>query len=88
MSVLPDDRVALKRGYTAGYSTVYAQDPRVRTMELFDRELDKIFDELFVETGQFMDVPTSRFQEAAERFGIPWEIASQGVEFRMRNFGH
>jgi hypothetical protein len=57
-------------------------------MMLFDRELDKIFDEFFVGMGQYMNIPNSRFKEAADRFGIPWEIASQGVEYRRRNFGH
>jgi hypothetical protein len=85
---LPDERVAAKRGYTAGYRTVYSKDERIRAMELFDGELDKIFDEAFVAFGQYYDIHNAKFYEAAERFGLPWEVAKQRVDQRMRNFGH
>jgi hypothetical protein len=85
---LPDERVAIKRGYTAGYSTVFSKDPRIRAMELFDRELDRIFDEFYTGMGVYQDIPTSRFTEAAERTGLPMEVAKEAVGYRMRNFGH
>ncbi|MEI6193210.1 MAG: hypothetical protein WCS42_02650 [Verrucomicrobiota bacterium] len=85
---LPDERVAAKRGYTAGYRTVYSKDERIRAMEFFDGELDKIFDESFVGFGQYYDINGSKFREAAERFGLPWEIAKQRVDHRMSNYGH
>ncbi len=85
---LPDPRVAIKRGYTAGWRTVFAADERFRAMQLFDGELDRIVDENFTGMGQFMDIPMSRFRDAAARFGLPWEVASERVEQRMNNFGH
>jgi len=85
---LPDERVAIKRGYTAGCRTVFTSDARIRAMELFDGELDKIFDEFFVGMGQYYDIPNSRFFEAAERLGLPWEVARERVTQRLRNFGH
>lgn len=85
---LPDVRVAIKRGYTAGWRSVYSKDERVRAMELFDGESDRIVEECFVRMGEYMDIPMSRFREAAARHGLPWEIASKRYEQRVKNFGH
>jgi hypothetical protein len=85
---LPDPKVAIKRGYTAGYRTVYATDARIRAIELFEGELERIFDEHFVAMGQYMDISASVFREAAERLGLPWELASERVEQALENYGH
>lgn len=85
---LPDKRVAIKRGYTAGYRTVFTTDERLRAMEFFEWDLDKIFDEFFVGFGTYCDIPKSRFVESAERRGLPWEVANERVTQRMDNFGH
>ena len=85
---LPDARVAIKRGYTAGWRTVFAADERFRAMELFDGELDRIVDESFTRMGEYMDVPVHKVRESAARFGLPWEVAHERFEQRMSNFGH
>jgi hypothetical protein len=85
---LPDERVAIKRGYTAGVRSVYAQDERVRAMELFDTEFYRIVEDCIKPDGNHFDIPMSRFQGAADRCGLPWEVASKKVEHGMRNFGH
>lgn len=85
---LPDPRVAIKRGYTAGFRTIFAKDERFRAIALFEQELRKMFDEFFVGMGQETDIPTSRFEEAAERFGIPWEIAERIVDQAIKSHGH
>jgi hypothetical protein len=85
---LPDARVAAKRGYTAGHRTVYATDPRVRAAELYELELDRIFDEFFVSMDAEYDIPGARFWEAAERVGLPLDVAREVVEWRMARGGH
>ena len=85
---LPDPRVAKKRGYTAGYRSVYTTDNRLKAIELFEADLERIFDEHFVQMGSYMDIPKSKFMEAAQRVDIPWEIAEQRVAESFRNFGH
>lgn len=85
---LPDPKVAIKRGYTAGYRSVYAPDARVRVIELFEGELERIFDTHFVAMGQYMDISKSVFTEAAQRVGLPWEVASIRVEQAFKNYGH
>jgi hypothetical protein len=85
---LPDQQVAIKRGYTAGCRTIFTKDERIRAMELFEIELERIFDEFFVGMGEYMDIPQSRFTKAAERIGIPWEVAKERVDYAHRNYGH
>lgn len=86
---LPDNRVAAKRGYTAGCRTVFTKDERLRAMELFDDELGKIFDEYFDGMGKpSKEIPSSRFAEAAKRVGLPMEIAKQRVDYAFKNYGH
>jgi hypothetical protein len=83
---LPDARVALKRGYTAGYRTIHSTDYRVRAMESYSTELSRIFDESFTGIGQEMLIHTSRFKEAAERVGLPIELAKWMVDLKYKNF--
>lgn len=85
---LPDERVAYKRGYTAGYRTVFAKDARVRAMELFEGEIDLIFDSVCTGVDSIVDIPTLRFMEAAQRAGVPWEVASEVAKHRMSSLGH
>lgn len=86
---LPDDRVAVKRGYTAGRRSIFTKDERLRAMELFDDELGRIFDESFDGMGKpSKEIPSSRFAEAARRAGLPMEIAKQRVEYAFQNNGH
>lgn len=85
---LPDSRVAIKRGYTAGHRTVYSTDSRIRSMELYELELDHIYEEFFTKMGEEMVIPQSRFWEAAEKVGFPLEMAQLAVMHRHRNFGH
>ena len=85
---LPDARVAIKRGYTAGWRSVFAADERFRAMQLFDGELDRIVDGLFTGMGQYMDVPVAAVRDAAALHGLPWEVAKERFDQRMSNFGH
>jgi len=85
---LPDPRVAIKRGYTAGVRTIFSKNECLRAIELFEDALEKIFDEYYAQTGEYMDIPDSRFTEAAERVGLPWEIAKERVDYAFRNHGH
>jgi len=85
---LPDERVRAKRGYTAGYRSVYSKDERIRAMQLFDGEFDKIIEGCFTRMGEYMNVPVHDIRDVAARLGLPWEIASKRVEHRMSNFGH
>jgi hypothetical protein len=85
---LPDSRVAIKRGYTAGFRSIYTKDERLRAIEVFEDALEKIYDEFFVKMGDYMDVPESKFIEAANRAGIPWAIAQGRVKESLQNFGH
>jgi hypothetical protein len=85
---LPDARVAVKRGYTAGWRSVFAADERFRAMELFDGEIDRLVEEFFTGMGKYFDIPEARFREVAARLDLPWEVASEKVEHRTKNFGH
>ena len=85
---LPDERVAIKRGYTAGWRSIYTQDERLRAMELFETEFYRIVEDCIVPDSEHFDIPETRLQEAAARCGLPWEVASQKVEHSMRNYGH
>jgi hypothetical protein len=84
---LPDARVGIKRGYTAGYRTIHSADYRIRAMESYSTELEKIFDDSFTGMGQEMAIHTSRFKEAAERIGLPTELAKWMVDLKFKNYG-
>lgn len=83
---LPDAKVALKRGCTAGYRTILSADPRIRAMEQYSTELEQIFDDSFTGIGQQMAIHTSRFREAAERVGLPPEMAQWMVDLKYKNY--
>jgi hypothetical protein len=85
---LPDERVALKRGYTAGHRTVYSIDPRVRAAELYELELDRIYDEFYPGMGKEFEIPASRYWQAAERVGLPLDVARAVVQYRHSRGGH
>jgi len=85
---LPDKRVALKRGYTAGHRTVYSNDPRVRAAEMYELELDRIHDEFYPGLGGEFEIPMSRFWEAAQRVGLPLDVARDVVDYRHSRGGH
>jgi hypothetical protein len=85
---LPDASVAAKRGYAAGHRTVFSIDSRVRAAELYELELDRIFDEFYPGLGGEFEIPNSRFLEAAERVGLPLDVARELVEYRRRTGGH
>lgn len=74
---LPDPRVAMKRGYTAGYRTILSSDPRVRSLETYVAELARIFDDCFPGMNREMDIPMARVREAAERCGLPTGVAKK-----------
>ncbi len=57
-------------------------------MELFDGELDKIFDKYYPGLDKEFEIPRSRFVEAAERFEIPLEVAKKRMGYRIENAGH
>jgi hypothetical protein len=71
----PEPRVAAKRGYTIGYRTILSTDPRVRAIESFASELEHIFAEAFEAFEHEMAIPTATFRAAAERVGLPWDVA-------------
>lgn len=83
---LPDSRVELKRGFTAGYRTVLSQNPKIRALEHYEMELSKLFDEHFPGMGRIMEIPTSRLKEAASKAGVPDRIAHALVKRRIANF--
>jgi hypothetical protein len=83
---LPDTKVAMKRGYTAGYRTILSTDFRIRAMESYSTELERIFDDSFTAIGQEMLIDPSRFREAAERIGLPAEIAKWMVDLKCKNY--
>jgi hypothetical protein len=85
---LPDARVALKRGYSAGYTTVYTKDPLVRATELFDFEIDRIYDEFYPGLGGEFVIPYARVFEAAARVGMPQDVAREIFEYRRGCAGH
>ncbi len=85
---LPDPKVAPKRGYAAGYRTIYSTDPRIRAAELYEHELDRIYDEFYPGLGGEFIIPNSRFWEAAERVGLPLDVAREVVEYRRLTGGH
>jgi hypothetical protein len=82
----PDPRVAAKRGYTVGYRTILSSDPRVRAIESFASELEHIFAEAFEAFGREMAVPTTTFRDAAERVGLPWDVADWMVRQKQRYY--
>ena len=85
---LPDERVAIKRGYTAGHRMVISTDVRVRAAELYELELDRIFDEFYPGKEREFVIPPSRFWEAAERVGLPLDVAHEVVDHRHKTGGH
>src|SRR2546430_17627955 len=83
---LPDRRVAAKRGYTAGHRTILSTDSKTRAVEAFKIELSRIFDDCFVGMGREMEIPMSRVREAAQRVGLPADVAKQIWEEKRRNY--
>jgi hypothetical protein len=80
---LPDERVAIKRGVTAGYRTIYTSDPQFRAIALFDGELDRLFEDAFVAIGKpVRPIPDIRVREAAARSGLDWEFARTMMQDR------
>jgi hypothetical protein len=84
---LPDACVAAKRGYTAGWSTVFAQEPLIRSMAQFNRGLDHLFEQVHGPVGTPFFIPESKFMELAERVGLPWQFAKVLVDLRLENNG-
>jgi len=85
---LPDAKVAVKRGYSAGCCTVIAKDPFVRSMLLFNRGLDQVFEDFVGAPGTSIDIPEARFKDLAARVGFPWPLAQAIATFRLCNSGH
>lgn len=85
---LPDARVASKRGYAAGYCSVLSKDPQVRAAVLFEFELDRIWDHFYPSLGAEFVIPYSKVSEAAERVGIPPEVAREVFLYRHSLAGH
>lgn len=56
-------------------------------MESYSTELERIFDEAFTGIGQEMLIHTPKFSEAAERVGLPTELAKWMVDLKGRNYG-
>ncbi len=84
---LPDEIVATKRAYTAGYQTIYSKDAGIRAMMLYEAEIERIFDSVCIGVDSVVDLPESRFKEAAERVGVPWDMARNVAIQRMRRLG-
>lgn len=81
---LPDERVAIKRGYISGYRTVFETDPRLRAVAFFEGELDKMIDDSYdAATKRITPIKTPQLTEIASRLGIPWEIAVEIVQTRL-----
>jgi hypothetical protein len=85
---LPDEKVAQKRGYAAGFRTVYSTEPKIRAAELYELELDRIFDEFYPGKEKEFDIPMSRFWDAAKRVGLPLDVAREVVSHRQKTGGH
>lgn len=85
---LPDDRVAAKRAYSAGYQTIYATDTRVVSMLKFEHEIDRIFESVCTGVDGVAHIPDARFVEAAEKTGVPQDVAREVVRYRMSKGGH
>ena len=84
---LPDERVATKQGYTAGWSTVIAKDPLIRSMALFNRGLDHVFEEFHTAPECPICIPEARYKELATQVGLHWLFAKVLVQFRLANNG-
>ena len=84
---LPDARVAAKRGYTAGSSTVFAKDPLIRSIAIFNRRLDHVFEEVHGPVGTPISIPDRTFMELAKTVGLPWLLAKILVDLRLANHG-
>jgi len=72
---LPDPRVAAKRGVTAGYKIILSTDPLVITIEQFQTEMGRIIEDVFPGFGQPYVFPTEAVYSAAERVGLPRDMA-------------
>jgi len=83
---LPEPRVAIKRGYTAGYNMVLSSDPRVCAISNFAIKLDQLFDEHLVEIGVEIAIPTEKIRSAAKRVNLPWEVAQHMTQRKMEHF--
>ena len=84
---LPDERVAVKRGYTVGWSTITSKNPLIQAMALFNRGLDQVFEEFHGAVGTPFFIPERRFTELAARVGLPWQLAQIAVQIRLANNG-
>ena len=84
---LPDARVAVKRGYTAGWSTVFAQEPLIRSMAQYNRGLDHLFEGVHGPVGTPFFIPDATFMELAKAVGLPWLFAKIVVDLRLANHG-
>ncbi len=72
---LHDPRVAAKRGVTAGYKVILSTDPRVIAIEQFQTEMSRIIEEVFAGFGLEYVFPTQAIYAAAERVGLPRDMA-------------
>ena len=81
---LPDPRVAAKRGITAGYKIILSTDPRVIAIEQFQTEMSRIIEDVFLGFGQQYVFPTQAIYAAAERVGLPRDMAEFFVDQKIQ----
>lgn len=72
---LPDERVARKRGFTAGYRTSISKDPHIQALVRYEAELCALFDEVYAGMGTEFAISSDRLKAAADRAGLPSDAA-------------
>ncbi len=72
---LPDASVAIKRGITAGYTTILSSDPMLRAVCGYGIEVDRIFDEHWPGLNKEWELPLPLLRDAAKRVGLPEDVA-------------
>ncbi len=87
---LPDEKVALKRGYTAAPKLILSDDPRVVAIEIFNTELEKTKEKLFSGFGKPMEISTEEIGRIISVSGLPQDVASHflGMEEARSAYYH
>jgi len=81
-----DPRVSQKRGFTVGHKTILSRDPVVCAIERFDVELDRLYEEFFVDFGCYSTIPNNRLREAATHANLPWDVAEYMIRQKQKYY--
>jgi hypothetical protein len=74
---VPDPKVELKRGYTAGPNLTLSDDPHEIALSNFCSEAGRLREERFEGFGQYIEVTNGDIENMRLKYGIPFDIAKE-----------